>query len=52
MADLDLPTRLRDLKVERRDLVELARSVNGQRLANNPRLLPQEVIGRILESIY
>ena len=52
MADLNLPTGLRDLRVERRDLAELARSVKSQRLANNPRLLPQEVIGRILESIY
>lgn len=47
-----LETRLRDVGVTRADLPELVRSVNQQRLANNPRQLSPARLGRILESIY
>jgi alcohol dehydrogenase class IV len=52
MAELGLETRLRALGVSRGDLPALARSVNEERLANNPRRLPPEAVGRVLESIY
>jgi alcohol dehydrogenase class IV len=52
MADIALPTRLRDLSVSRDDLPDLARAVNSERLRNNPRELTTESIGRLLESIY
>ena len=52
MAKLGLETRLRALGVSRGDLPALARSVNEERLANNPRRLPPEAVGRVLESVY
>ena len=52
MDRVGLERRLRDLSVTRSDLVSIAKSVNAQRLANNPRVMSPEVIGRILESIY
>jgi alcohol dehydrogenase class IV len=52
MAKLGLETRLRALGVSRGDLSALVRSVNEERLANNPRRLPLEAVGRVLESIY
>lgn len=45
-------TRLRDLGVTRAVLPELVRSVNQQRLTNNPRQLSPDRPGRILERIY
>lgn len=52
MAKLGLETRLRKLGVSRGDLPSLVRSVNAERLANNPRRLPPEAVGRVLESVY
>lgn len=52
MGKLGLETRLRALGVSRSDLPALARSVNEERLANNPRRLPPEAVGQVLESIY
>ncbi len=52
MSAIGLETRLRNLGVARSDLEGLVRSVNDERLSNNPRRLPAPAIGRILESIY
>lgn len=52
MQACGLKTRLRDVGVTRADLPRLAKSVNPQRLKNNPRELSSEDLGRILESVY
>jgi alcohol dehydrogenase class IV len=52
MAEVHLKTRLRDVGVVRSDLEGLVRSVNQQRLANNPRKLSAAAIGRILEQVF
>jgi alcohol dehydrogenase class IV len=52
MAAIGLETRLRALGVTRADLPSLVRSVNDERLSNNPRRLPDLAIGRILDAIY
>lgn len=52
MQQLGLETRLRELGMTRADLPTIAGSVNDERLANNPRRLSRQDVGRILESIY
>lgn len=52
MTTVGLETRLGKLGVSRGDLPALARAVNEERLVNNPRRLPTEAVGSILESIY
>jgi len=52
MQDIGLETKLSRLGVARSDLPDLVRSVNEERLRNNPRRLSPETIGRILEGIY
>ena len=52
MERIGLETRLRKLGVSRGDLPGLVRSVNEERLANNPRVLPAAEVGRILEDVY
>ena len=52
MLGIGLEMRLRNLGVARSDLDGLVRSVNDERLSNNPRRLPAPAIGRILEAIF
>jgi alcohol dehydrogenase class IV len=49
---IGLEGRLSALGVTRADLPALVRSVNDERLANNPRRLPADAIGGLLESVF
>jgi len=52
MISIGLETRLGRLGVKRSDLPELARAVNDERLANNPRKVPPSALRAILETVY
>ena len=52
MTSIGLETRLSKLGVARSDLPALARAVNEERLANNPRRLPRAAVESILVKIY
>jgi alcohol dehydrogenase class IV len=51
MRSLGLETRLGALGVGRCDLAALVESVNGERLANNPRELTPQLLGSMLEEL-
>ena len=52
VKELGLAARLRDVGVDRADLDELARSVNAERLGNNPRRLNHAALCEILARVY
>lgn len=52
MLNVGLKIRLSDFGINRADVIEIVKNVNLERLKNNPRIVSQNDIIRILNSIY